>query len=416
MNSRLIKISSNKIYLTNEFFIELSQTNFPEGSISFKYHIDTYLKVEVLNYDGYNKIIELRIHDYSPEDFDSFKNQKLKKPIDRLIFRELEWSKLKKLLSHYTNSLPDKIPDAFKKENLEKEFFENSNEMADQMNLTQNKDKENIYEFSLQVPFSEAQFHDGYVSIFEELPFLEEPFEFKIMNDLIRSEFYFIRNYFKIKDLLISVKLIVKEGKVLSSHCESKEIANIDEKVISTVKNKRVLDFTKIETNHKEEGVSFTVDGMFFKLNKSSNTFEQTEFEVLKTLIKIKSPRNAKQLIYLAGDKHDKTKKIRFTLKPIFGFIFFISGKDNNHICWELLDSHATYIWSFEKVLSIEDQIEEAELNINTVRKLGRKEYRKAIKNNEMEINSAFSIINHSKLKEENSFEVWRNKFESKIA
>ena len=82
------------------------------------------------------------------------------------------------------------------------------------------------------------------------------------------------------------------------------------------------------------------------------------------TLIESESPRNVKQLVYLSGKKHERTQKIRFTLNPLFGFIFFISGKNKNHICWELLNSHATYIWSFNKELSIESQIELSELNI----------------------------------------------------
>ena len=114
MESRIIKIVKNTIYFTSEFGIHLNQTNFPKDSISFKYHLDIYLEVELLYFDVSKKTLEIKILDYSPENTLSFNNQKLKRPIRQLIFRELEWNKLQKLLSSFLNSLPKKIPDAFK--------------------------------------------------------------------------------------------------------------------------------------------------------------------------------------------------------------------------------------------------------------------------------------------------------------
>lgn len=37
MKERFIKISKNKIYFTNNDFVELRQTNFPENSLRLKY-------------------------------------------------------------------------------------------------------------------------------------------------------------------------------------------------------------------------------------------------------------------------------------------------------------------------------------------------------------------------------------------
>ncbi|MEZ4796422.1 MAG: hypothetical protein R2785_04570 [Flavobacteriaceae bacterium] len=423
MNSRLIKISKNKIYFTNKFWIGLNQTNFPEGSISFRHHLDTYLKVELLHYDILKKTLELKILDYNPKNTASFNSQKLKRSINEIIFRELEWDKLQKLLSHFLNSLPKKMPEAFIKESLEKEKAEVYTEIElkpeIKQEIIQKEPLEIILEINFDANFSDAQFHNGYVSLVKNFGFLEQPIEFKIINEFIRSEYNYIKdyffNYFKSDTFTISATIKTKGKELLSYDCQSKTIQNINETIIDNIKSNRTLNISRIEKDNETEKSTFTADEILSKLDGSLNVFKQTEFDILMTLIELKSPRNVRQLVYLSGKKHNKNKKIRFTLNPLFGFIFFISGNNKNHICWELLNSHATYIWSFDKELSIESQIELSELNINTIKKIGRKKYRSSIKNNQIDTNSAFSVINHSKSRSVNAFEIWKNKFENKV-
>jgi len=427
MNIRLIKISKNRIYFTNEFWISLSHTNFPEGSIAFRHHIDTYLKVELLRYDLDKKALEIKIIDYRPTDITLFNEQKLKKPVNRLIFRQLVWDDLKKLLSHFLCSLPKETPEAFEKKatnnNIKQEKIKENTKIElkhkIEEEVNQKECEEIIRELDFDVHFSDAQFHDGYVSVIKNFTFLEQPIKFKITNDLIRSEYNYVKdyfsNYFKRDTFTISTTIKTKGKEILSFDCQSKIIKNINEKIIDNVKSNRTLNITRIEKNNEIEKNTFTADEILSKLDSSSNVFEQTELEILMTLIKSKSPRNAKQLIYLSGKKHERTKKIRFTLHPLFGFIFFISGSNKNHICWELLNSHATYVWSFDKRKTIESQIELSELNINTIRKIGRKKYRSFIKNKQIDIDSVFSVINHSNSKNTDTFEIWRDKFENRI-
>ncbi|WP_452598406.1 hypothetical protein, partial [Pontimicrobium sp. MEBiC01747] len=366
----------------------MNHTNFPEGSISFRHHLDTYLKVELLHYDLHKKDLEIRIIDYKPEIIESFNEQKLKKTINRLIFRDLEWNKLQKLLSHFLVSLPKEMPEAFGKQkvynNTEqekiKEYTKIESKYKIEHEVDQKESEEIIRELDFDVNFSDVEFNDGYVLVIKIFTFLEQPIEFKINNDLIRSEYNYIKdyfsNYFKRDTFTVSATIKIKGKEVLSFDCQSKTIQNINEKIIDDVKSNRVLNITRVEKNNEIEKNIFTANEILSKLDSSSNVFAQTEFDILMTLIESKSPRNVKQLIYLSGKKHESTKKIRFTLHPLFGFIFFISGNNKNHICWELLNSHATYVWSFDKRKPIESQIELSESSINTIRKIGRKKYR----------------------------------------
>lgn len=425
MKSRIIKISKNKIYFTNNDYVTLNQTNFPEGSISFKHHLDIYLETELSDYDKFKKTLEIEIINYSPQNINSFLEQELKKPINQLIFKKIDWKELKKLLSSFIVTLPNKIPEIFNEESLKnKEIQKGEPQEYPDIKQKKNINQQIIIaepevitrEFDFDVRFSDARFYNSYVSVTKNFPFLDQPIEFKIFNELIRKEYNYIKsyflNYFKSNTFTISAKIKTRGKELISFECQSKTIQNINEKIIENIKNIRTLNITKIEKNPEKEKNTYTADEIFSKIDKSSNVFEQSEFDILMTLIKSKSPRNVKQLTYLSGKKHEHTKKIRFTLYPLFGFIFFISGHDKNHFCWELLDSHATYVWSFNKELSTESQIELSELNINTIKKIGRKKYRSLIKNNDIDINSKFSVINHSKSKDLKSFEIWRNKLE----
>lgn len=431
MTSRLIKISKNKIYFTNDVYVSLNQTNFPEGSLSFRQHLDIYLEVELSNYDLTQKALEIKIIDYSPQNINSFNDQKLKKSINQLIFKELEWSKLQSLLSSFLFTLPKKIPDAFKKE-IAKINLDDGSQKINTENTKKSVINNNeslmfgqveieiiTKEVSFEVLFSEAQFHLGYISIVKNFHFFNHPIEFKINNSLILSEYDYIKNYFsnyyKSDSFNISAIIKTKGDEILSIDCHSKMIENIDEKIIENVKTVRTLNLSKIETSTEKEKSIYNADEILSKLDNSNNIFNQSEIEILNTIIESKSPRNIKQLVYLSGEKHESSKKIRFTLNPLFGFVFFISGVKKNHICWELLDSHATYLWSFDKELSIESQIQFSELNINTIRDIGRMKYRSLIKSKQININSIFNVINHSKSKSKDDFEIWRNKLIYKL-
>jgi hypothetical protein len=125
----------------------------------------------------------------------------------------------------------------------------------------------------------------------------------------------------------------------------------------------------------------FTADEVLSRIDgntDSGNVFKQNERDIINIFLQGKDIRNKKQLEYLSGTKHNPQEKIRFTLKPIFGFLFCIVGEKFNHFCWELLNSHATYLWSFERSISTDNQFKRVENTINTIRVIGRDEYRKA--------------------------------------
>lgn len=427
MKERFIKISNNKIYFTNDNFIELSQTNFPENSLKFKYHFDIYLKVKISNFSLQLKSLDIEIIDYNPKDIHGFNNQELKKKIVKIYFKELEWNKLEKLLSSYQNNLPILIPNAFKKSSTKTEPIElndikelntiKSNEIKSTIIPT--KEKTQTHEFEFSEYFENVIFHSGYVSLKRKFKDINTTIEIKIFNENILPEYDYIKsyftNYFKNGELNISTKIEIENNEILNIISCSKEVEEINSQIIDSIKKQRILNTIDFIDEIENEKNTFTADEILSKIDDSNNVFEQTEEDIINIILELKNPRNKEQLIYLSSKKHSSNLKIRFTLKPFFGFIFFINCKENNHICWELLNSHATYLWSFEKTKPINLVLEQSEISINTIKKIGRNNYRKQIRMNQLENNSKFNVINHVKLNLKDNFGIWKDKLNSRL-
>ncbi|MBE7686451.1 hypothetical protein F7647_10365 [Tenacibaculum piscium] len=337
------------------------------------------------------------------------------------------------------NNLPKKIPNAFKEDlNEYSEKIEPSQHLGSinfyepktiginliklkevKPLLTPAEDKIQILDFEFSEYFENSTFHLGYVSFNKKFDNLISTIEIKIYNENILPEYDYIKNYFSNHFdngiFNISTKIEIKNQEILSVNSSSKEIEAINNQIIDSIKEQRILKTIDLIDDIENEKNTFTADEILSKVDNSINIFKQTEEELINLILDLKNPRNKKQLVYLASKKHNPTEKIRFTLKPLFGFIFFIEGKENNHICWELLNSHATYLWTFKKTIPTSLIIEESEININTIKQIGRQKYRKQVKKNELETNAKFSVINHSKSKQKEEFNLWKNKLESKL-
>lgn len=135
-------------------------------------------------------------------------------------------------------------------------------------------------------------------------------------------------------------------------------------------------------------------------------------------IIETRDVRNAKHLQFLAGSKHSTKQKLRFTLKPLFGFVFFIEGETKNHFCWELLNSHATYLWSFDKIdTDAKFQFKRVEETINIIRDMGRETYKSDFRNNKVDSDLSFCTIEHSNINSAlvDGFVEWQHRLKERL-
>jgi hypothetical protein len=139
---------------------------------------------------------------------------------------------------------------------------------------------------------------------------------------------------------------------------------------------------------------------------------------LLEIILRDDKIRNKQQIIYLAGKLHTATEKILFTSHPQFGFVFHVRGNDLMHFVWELLNSHATYVWSYDpKRTTSKLARRRLEYALSTIREEGRQSYRIEMPHAPGMDQLHFSVIRHDKIAVSTSagFAIWRARLQERL-
>ncbi len=403
-NQRIIKIENNYFFLTPDYRLPVSATNLP-SSLGFRTHKSQYWLVEILEFHRKTQTVNFRIIDYYPPEYSEFESQKIKAEVARIIFKDLEWRYLEPQLSHY------------RKKDLTNIIID-----SEETYLPDQSHKE--FNFLYKLPFKEMHFGLGFFSSQIFIESLQKEYEIRIENPHIIPEFEFIKSFFqkKFKKKNARVEVVLQfEGEHLKRiDAYSEDLDKIDASFIDTIKHQRTLALTKPPLIKTVDKSLFSSEDIFdeFSEEESGNVFEQSATDILKLLTEAGAIRNRKQLEYLAGLKQSEDFKIHFTLNPMMGFLFLIPGEKMHHFCWELLNSHATYLWSFYSTdISADDAFAQVERTIGMIRDHGRERYKSAYRSGSIESDLVFHYLIHrdadSKVKD--PFPRWRQKLEERL-
>jgi hypothetical protein len=445
---RLIRITKNKVFLTPEICLALSQTSLGGTHLTFRSVQDIYFEVEVLDYNNTTNQISLRVVDYQPKTIEKFKEQTAKTQVTFINFEPLIWKHIEGHLSSYTKARLVKegiiIDDgtATVSYDNKKTLFDvlkskagqyaenatlNSSEFKD--SYTEDKPREPFIETvteTAKIYFKDADFNLGFVAFVYKSKQLNETFNLKIENHFILTEFNAVKSYFPKafggqKQFTINIVFTLKDKAVTDIITTSLEIEGINETIIDSIKRERVANLTSTPLRRLVDKSLFTSDDIFDSFDdnlKDGNIFKQSEEDILNFLIETRNVRNAKHLQFLSGSKHSPKQKLRFTLKPLFGFLFFIEGESKNHFCWELLNSHATYLWSFNKIeTDSKFQLRRVEETINIIRDMGRENYKNDFRNNKIDSDLTFCTIEHSNINSafKEGFVEWQHRLKERL-
>lgn len=443
----IIKVDNEGIYLSPNLKVPIQQSNIPYEHCKFRIYEDIFWIVELVEYNNVTMCWKMKVLDYSANDIKNFERQKSTKFVERIAFEKFNWIKFEELLSSYQkikllDVLDNHDTDRFFKEVPKKNMIPIVYDRDFSKHKPENQSTQNVYhDFSespkvkepiirtvrveFNVYFSEAHFMLGYVSFSKNIKEINQVLNFKIPNDFLLAEFENIKSWFakKLKTRKFKVIAIVttSDGTVIETTATSPHINLINAELIDSIKYQRTFALTKPARISEVDKSLFTTDEIFGKMNSDDvegNVFKQNENEVLSYLLDNYKPRNKKQLEYLSGSKQSKNNKLRFTLHPNFGFLFFIEGQENNHFVWELINSHATYIWSIDKSdKEIELQYKRIESSINIIRDNGRVQYKRAYRQNHHDNDLVFSYIEHDEISSNfvDGFVKWKHKLNEKI-
>lgn len=409
----LLKIKNNKIWFNETDFIDIKKTDIPIEHLSFNSYREIFWKVEMKMFDKNSNKLSVEIKHYNCNDLSTFLSQKTKKEVKYLEFGKFDWKYLEPLLSSYQkikfiNQLTN-LEDIYNEKKPTKEATFHNTETKSHSNYnpefrTNNREPITIkIEEEFAIDFNDSVFMLGYVKFSKHIKALNQTLDFKVENENILTEFDNIKNWFskklKIKRFKVKAYFTLIDNQLTEFYATSKDIDNIDQNLIEGVKVQRTLEITKsIRPQEIDKGL-FTADDLYSLDNKNDlegNVFKQTEKDILEMLLEKCNVRNKRELTYLSGSKQSLNYRIRFTNHPNFGFLFTIEGELNNHFIWELLNSHATYIWTIEKgSKEIKLQYKRIETTINTILECGREKYKRAYKSTNQDNDLILNVIHH---------------------
>lgn len=402
----ILHISNQGIFYNEEERLAWSRTNFPDkATFTLTEREQIYWEVAMVRYDKAGSILEVEVSSYRADPGQaSFPDQKPKYPIKQIWFRNIDWQELQKVMNAYKpqdfEGLVDfsKPPETKTKDQSDQEALIGYRYGGNFGKQKQTGSAEEV-EIQFSYPLIKTRFKMGCVEIEKKkIKGVKDPVRIVLENDFIIPEFDHVKPYFSkiLGKKKIEVRGHLKIGKKgeVNVRCQSQEINQIDEALITSVKKLHLKNAIFGPKTVAVDKSLFTPEEYFDDSPEKllGNTLRKSDRELLEEITRLSDIRNKRQLIYLSGKLQSKRARLKFTLSPKFGFLFFVEGEEMDHFLWELLDSHATYIWSIEKdALPLPAKFKAIERIINFIRDHGRMEYLR----NPQSSDFIFNKINH---------------------
>lgn len=378
----------------------VAASNLPMNHMRFRSFPEVSWLVEMLAYEAAAGSLRLRVIDYQCTDTKRFEQQIPKAEVRQLLFEQFDWAELQRLLSSYqkiklldflTNleARPFALPDFWKA--AEKPKIKPQAEI-----------KAEYREFSLKLNWQDVIIKTGHVFCSIQAPDSKANYELRIYNDYLLPEFDAIKLWFakklKANKIVIKVSGQFKQGQWDDLKATSEIIGKIGPELLQSIRYQRAWSLTKAPERYQPDKSLFTTDDIFDAFNDTAdggNAFQDDENSLLQLLLEQSNIKNRKQLAFLAG-KQAADVRLRYTLHPQFGFLFCIKGENGLHFVWELLNSHATYVWSTDGMpTAAHIPWAAVENTINSIRLQGRDSYKRSYVHNPEADDLIFNIITH---------------------
>lgn len=390
----VVKIHRNTLYLDPNFGFDTKKLRTLSG-VSFKYEGMFFWKIQASWESDCNTIKAIVVdYDCNPEEYLDFPRIDLNLKIASIEFRELSWNGIEHQLSSWFN---DWTYEFTNREKPKSEIV-----IAKQINHAQTSEQ-------FEVLYKNASINNGSISFYTTID--GKKILGSIGNAHLLREFDSVKYLFhKItgnKRFLVNAILRKRAGVIEIESAVSSDIDRIDDGFVKNIyiqKTKEILRACASRGLIESPAVSldeiFNLDPSFSKL---VNLIDEKQKTLIFEDAVSKGVRNKEHLRYLSGKWHDANEKLLFTHKREKGFIFTIKNESSTIYCWELFDSHATYIWVY-KPKSDEKPLYLLMQEIRQIELSGRREYKKQSNK------PGLHVICHSEINMESrdSFENWK--------
>jgi len=339
--------------------LPISASNVPASYLQFSEKKPIYWEVGMISFSKSGGKLRLKVLDYNAQKVAIFNEQEAKYPIKSVEFEPLHWSELERLLSTY-----------------QKSYIKNFITEEDLPKLLQK-----TFEIPVKVSLNKVKFKMGYVSFRKKFKWNKEGDIFRIaMPDSI-PEYEYIKSYFsKILgktsiEAILEVVSSAKETKL--SSVKSIDLEKINDDSIRVLKVQKLDQWSSKKPKYAAPDQDlFTFEEVMERYgDEALGNIDILEKDLLFHLLEKEDVRNKMQLQYLSDRIQAEGEKLLMTLVPQFGFVFVNKGVEMTHYIWELLNSHATYVWSLPNGTS-KNNIKLVENEIRTINVHGRTAYK----------------------------------------
>lgn len=357
-------------------------TNLGKADFRFRDREPIFWEAEMTGYRAVTGELQIRVVDYHAQEASFRPALRPKQAVLRLRFAPLDGEKWKSQLSYYKSGDLEPL--------LAEQFSASPTVLAPaaapgKENVKAVKSAGTPVKFSF--PLLELSFGNGGVKGQTELPGLVDTVSFGIPNDHLVAEFDAIKPFFVRalgrKTVRVTATLYFVNDKPRLTSATSPDLARIDDSLLEVFRARSVRQLLSPDHRQAVDKSLFTPEDVFASLDDDAlgkATLPTDGHDLLAEILRQKNVRNARQLEFLAGKLHPPGRKLRFVLSPEFGFVFLAKGQDGHHFILELLDSHATYVWSIPQDWeTLAEQYRAVEREIMAIGRLGRGQYRRTL-------------------------------------
>lgn len=384
MKRIVCRVDNQGLAFSARHLVTWAATNLPPGAFKFSVKEPGFWELRMLAFSEGE--LKVEVLDFKARASDFQPDRVARATVHRVLFEPLDYHSFLDQLAYYrladlvpvlTDSLAEAtvIPPDFSEFGVVNEPVSSFEPLVNRL-------------ITFRYPFADLTIRNGYVLGEVELPEAPQGLAFRVYNDILVAEFEAIKSFFpgKLKRKTIEVKARLSNHGARSLRlidCQSPQISAIDDSMIELF---RVRSLRKLVGASQER----LVDKQLFTPEDLLATLEDDEAgrallpadgrSILDSILASLEVRNAKQLTFLARELQSAEKKLRFVLSPKFGFVFIYEGRQAIHFVLELLNDHATYVWSIpEGWGSYEEQCEAIESELAKISDLGRNQYRRLL-------------------------------------
>ena len=348
-------------------------TNLPIGHFQLSGRT-MYWELIMKGYDNELARLDVVVVDYDSKKWEIWQSQSPKKKVVALQLLHIDWSKFENCLSYYDGQA--------------KELMPNNTDYLDIKPLP--KPVTLIHKVAVR----NLRIGTGHIKYSKKVKWSATPIEFTVKHADMIPQLEYVKPYFaKIlgkRTIDVHVTVWKEEGQMIIGAVHSSDMMKINRESLYVIKGFQIDKFKKLQKSKFKDSILLTEEVME-SVESDFGNIDSIEKEILFHLLKKDDVRNRLQLQYLS-EVMDDNQRLMLTIEPQFGFIFTIIGDEMVHMIWELIDTHATYVWSFASESWNSSIIKKLEAEFNIITTHGRSHYRNFFESKD---GLFLNIVNH---------------------